>query len=155
MKKISIILTLQLSLLAASPSSDLSWVEKQIESIKPPREGVSKSNVNRLSEPFVFLKKNQPDKDEKESKKQTKPATVKQATTKKKSVARPQQISALRVSAIINRSALIDGTWYKLGDSFKGYKIVDISRTEVTLQSKNRKIVLSTHAKNLNLKYNR
>ena len=52
-----IILSLILTSLAATTNKELSWVDKQVEAIKPPRDGESLSNISRIKDPFIFLKK--------------------------------------------------------------------------------------------------
>lgn len=157
MKALLILLTsLSLSICA----NELSWVDEQVNAIKPNRSGVSNTNISKLTSPFVYLKKNLPE-GTKLSKKTDRTKDVKSKKTRNPNIYSSNKRSSIRISnsnyklnAIINSAALINGKWYKLGDRLHGYKIVKISKTSVTLSRNNKKTVLSTNtsAKKLNFK---
>jgi hypothetical protein len=58
----------------------------------------------------------------------------------------------LKVTAILNNSALIDGRWLKVSDSVRGYKIRAIETTNVLLQNKEQKLKLFIKEKNDKIK---
>lgn len=60
---------------------------------------------------------------------------------------------ALAIDAIINKSVLINGKWYKIDDVVQGYTIKSIFRTSIVLSKNNKDLILSTNSKNLNLKF--
>ena len=132
-------------------ATELEWVDEQIEAIKPPRKGVS---ISKVGDPFVFLEKNKP-----EVKKEAKTPSVSRRTVAsvKPSVAPSEKIETERkafiLSAIINSSAMIDGSWYKKDDKISSYTITDIDKTSVTLKKGDKELILSTISRNPNLKF--
>lgn len=162
--------TILISLFAASTliyandqQIDLSWVDKQVEAIKPPRDGESNRNISRIKNPFIFLKKNSLKKDEDKdisSKSSRSPlivnTEVKSATSSSGSI-KPKPVvyskGSFVLSAIINNSAMINGKWYKLGDVVNDYKIINVDNKTVTLKNNANTKVLTTASKNSKLKF--
>lgn len=135
----------------ALSSNELAWVDKQIDAIKPPRKGLSNSAVSNLRSPFIFLKK---------SEKSVKTASTRAPSSRvtKSSDAtltsRPKtQKKGLNVDAIMNKSAFINGAWYKINDRVQGYTIMNITPTSVVLTKNSKRFVLSTSSVNRNLKF--
>jgi len=137
-------------------ADDLSWVDTQVEAIKPSREGESLQSISKIKDPFIFLKKNASTKDTKSTSKSLKKNVVRSNTynqSRSSSSKKVYQKSAFTLSAIINNSALINGAWYKINETIKGYKITAIDNTTVTLKKKSKVYVLSTTSKNNKLKF--
>ncbi|MFA6196383.1 MAG: hypothetical protein WC656_07040 [Sulfurimonas sp.] len=124
-------------------SEELKWIDEQIEAIKPPREGISESKISSLSDPFIFLK-------EKKSETNSSVSITSEVTTFSKSVVQQSEKKYI-LDAIINKSALIDGKWYKIDDKIDDFKISNINATSVTLSKKGKQIVIATSSKKLNL----
>ncbi|HUH43369.1 MAG TPA: hypothetical protein VLZ29_09630 [Sulfurimonas sp.] len=145
-------LTILLTLLLSNNllSSELDWVNEQIEAIKPPRKGVV---VTGVSNPFVFLKKNMP----KDSKKETSSSSTQKSSVVDTGIEKPKKevisASTFDLSAIINSSAMINGSWYKVDDVVKGYTISEITKDSVILKKDKKLIFLSTTAKKQTLKF--
>lgn len=131
-------------------ASELTWVDEQIEAIKPQRKGVEFADIKN---PFIFLKH----KDEIRGTKATSRGSKKSSLKRSSSVvydARPQMsASGFNLSTIINSSALINGVWYKKNDRISGYKVVEVTKTSVTLSQGDRSISLSTAIKKRNIKF--
>jgi len=153
-------LTILLTLFLGSSvyaATELEWVDEQIEAIKPPRKGV---NISALGSPFIFLEKNKPET--KVVKKGTRAAapvkkasvskTASSALTSEKTDGAPKK-SGFVLSTIINKSAMIDGNWYKVSDKISSYTVTDITKTSVTLKQGSKELVLSTVNTNPNLKF--
>ena len=131
-------------------SNELKWVDQQIDAIKPPRVGIIKSEVHKVPDPFIFLK-NKPKK--KSNKKSSKSKRIySKKTISKNSVVIPK--INFSVDAIINKSAFINGKWYKLGSKIGSFTISDIERTRVELSFQNKVYFLSTEKKEKKLKFN-
>ena len=155
LKKITLLITLSCLLFAAEnaeeKSADLTWVDQEIAAIKPPRKGVSIKAISLLKDQFIFLEKNRKKKKKKQgTSHRVVPSVIPSSGTthavaKKKSVRR----RGLRLMAIMNNTALINGKWYKLGDHVGRYKIVKISLDEVRLKSATKSVVLTTHTNKL------
>ena len=130
-------------------SNELKWVDEQVQAIKPPRSGISKAKINAVSNPFVFLEKN---KD-----KSAKTKTKTKSTLNKSSVSNANQVSkksnALVLYAIINKSALINGKWYRLNDKIGKYTLSSVDRATVVLKYKSKELYLSTNSQSKNLKF--
>lgn len=139
---------------AVYASSDLNWVDEQIEAIKPPRKSVK---VTSLGTPFVFLKKNKPAEKKGSKAAPRGDARVASATAAKKTAstaeASVEKKRYLVLSAIMNASALIDGSWYKKSDKIDNYTVTDVSKDSVTLTHGEKVLVLSTASKNPNIKF--
>ena len=149
--KTILIIMLSLFLGTTLYSTELSWVDEQIEAIKPPRKG---TNISSIKSPYIFLQKNKSSK--KSSKSTTARRGVAKSSTKLQKVVcdtPKKSIMGLTLSTIINSSAMINDSWYKKNDKIKGYTIVNIGKTIVTLKKGAKKLTLSTNSKNQNLKF--
>ena len=152
--KTYIIIAFVLSSITLS-SNELSWVDAQVEAIKPARKGMSDSELNQIKDPFIFYKNRSKKTYVKSRKRSIKYSSVKKYTTTSdtSSVILRQPSKHLILSAIINNSALINGEWYKLNESVDSFKLSSISRTSVVLTKGNGKLVLTTNDTKRNLKF--
>lgn len=155
--KTALIILLAIFLGNSLYANELEWVDEQIEAIKPPRKGV---NIHALGSPFVFLEKNKPEtKDAKKGSRTAASSTKKAASSKTASLAQAEKTDdapkkgGFVLSTIINSSAMIDGSWYKVSDKISSYTVTDITKTSVTLKQGSKEFVLSTVSKNPNLKF--
>jgi len=141
MKKLTVLLLILLS--TTLFANELSWVDKQVEAIKPPRHGLVEKNISSLKDPFIFF-------------------SAKKATKKKSSHKRYKRISkkvshhpsTLKLGAIMNNSAFISGKWYKEGEKISGYTLEKVGPKSVLLTKGKKQILLSTLSKSKNLKFN-
>lgn len=131
-------------------ATELSWVDEQIQAIKPPRKGAKISNI---AGPFVFLEKNK-------TIKSSGTATTRKSVRKSSGVTKTVcdttdkvSIKGLTLSTVINSSAMINGAWYKKNDKVKSYTIINVSKTSVTLKKGDKTLTLSTNSKKQNLKF--
>jgi len=136
-------------------SNELSWVDTQVEAIKPARKGMSDSELNKIKDPFIFYKNRSNRTYIKTRKKSVKYSTTKKSTTSSEATNTilQQPLKRLVLSAIINNSALINGEWYKLNESVDSFKLSNINRTSVVLTRGNGKLVLTTSDTKRNLKF--
>ena len=140
--------TLALLLLIASNlmSNELSWVDEQIQAIKPPRVGMQSRAVSSIKDPFIFL-----------SNSKTKSQTTRVQSTNIVNSAPIAKVAlpkkSLSLEIVMNNTAMINGNWYKTGDFIHGYKIVKIGRISVTLNNQNKKLLLSTKSSSNKLKF--
>ncbi|MDT8339631.1 MAG: hypothetical protein RQ763_10605 [Sulfurimonas sp.] len=155
--KTALIILLAIFLGNSLYANELEWVDEQIEAIKPPRKGV---NIPALGSPFVFLDKNKPEtKDARKGSRTAAAPASKAASSKTASLAQAEKTDdvpkkgSLVLSTIINSSAMIDGSWYKVSDKISSYTVTDITKTSVTLKQGSKELVLSTVSKNPNLKF--
>jgi len=133
------------SLVAISLSAnELSWVDEQIEAIKPPRVGLSTKEVAKIRDPFIFLHRS------KKVESSSSVATPVGNYYVKHS--RRRVYGGFSLDAILNKSALINGKWYKVNDKIHGYKIIKIGLKSVTLKRHRKIKILSTKSKKSNLK---
>ena len=127
---------------------ELAWVDEQIEAIKPERVGVSQKEISRIKDPFIFLHKTDDSKLSK-TKKGISPA----AYSRYKKVSKRRTIH-FKLEAILNKSAMINGRWYKQGSYVYGYKLAKVDRKSVLLIRKNKKLLLSTRSRSKKIKIN-
>jgi len=136
-------------------ANELSWVDEQVEAIKPPRTGMKSRELSTTKDPFIFLSKNRIKHTE------NKDGTVRRQTTSTSS--KTTTVSALKkpkkkqgplsVAMVMNSSAMINGHWYKVGDKIKGYRVSNIDSTSVLLTKNEKKLLLSTKSKSKNLNF--
>jgi len=144
MKKMILI---SVSLLSLSICADeLTWVDQQIEAIKPPRSGLKSSTLASIENPFIFLQKNKKEVKNKQKSKASTTKGIKNTIVAKKKF-------TFTLGAVLNKSALISGKWYKLNDKVNGYKLSKIEPTSVVLTKNRKKMVLSTRSTSKNLKF--
>ena len=129
-------------------SDNLVWVDEQIEAIKPARIGVSKKEISKIKNPFIFLHK---DTDSKKFQAAKGVSATSYAGYKK--VLKHKSIH-FRLNAILNKSAMINGKWYKEGSYVYGYKLTKVNRKSALLTQRNRKILLSTKSRSKKIKIN-
>lgn len=130
------------------PQSDkeLTWVDEQIQAILPARIGVPDGFINSLRDPMKLK-------------------TTSQATTGDKLLAPPKLGSTLlpsppkvieeplRLLAIMNKSVLINGQWYKVGQSVRHFTLNEIRHNSVLLSGpKNQQLILFLTKQNNNIK---
>lgn len=127
-------------------ANELHWVDEQIEAIKPARVGLKAHNISKITDPFIFVKSQ-----EKTIKKSTKSKKIYHSKTHR--YKRYYSIKKLHLAMTMNKSAKINGKWYKLGDTIHGYKIVTIDVTSVTLRHHKKDYLISTNSKNKTLKF--
>ncbi len=133
-------------------ATELSWVDEQIEAIKPPRKSVK---LRGIRDPFIFLKKNKSAKKVSSASKTRRAPSKSSKTTSKvrgKTTIKVK-INAFELSTIMNSSAMINGSWYKKNAKVRGYTVVEVAKTSVTLKKGDKKLILSTNSKNPNLKF--
>lgn len=154
MKFSLIILCLLLDTLFAS--DELSWVDEQVQAIKPPRDGMHQYQFAKIKDPFIFLKKNRDSKDDKKRKRVSQPYKSSSSNIATSSVTSSHANSykkGLRLQAILNKSVMINGVWYKLHANVHGYTISNISRKSVLLTKNKKSFSLTTRTLNTNIKF--
>ena len=143
-----IITSIFLSITSNVFATELSWVDEQIEAIKPARKS---SKIGNIKSPFIFLKKN------KKIKKTPNIESRRVSTTNSKGqvVTRVTKrvYTPLVLDAILNNTALINGRWYRQNDKIKSYTIKKIEKSTVILKNEDRTIRLSTNVKKQSLKF--
>ncbi len=150
---ISVILLLTVNL----SSDELSWVDEQVEAIKPPRIGMKSRELSILKDPFIFLTKNKSIKPENKNARRSSTSNARRSipthtTSSTKNIIKKKK-ALFTLTAIINTSAMINGKWYKIGDITNGYKVSKIDSTSVLLTKKSKKLLLSTNSKSKNLNF--
>jgi hypothetical protein len=154
--KTHIVIAFALFLSIAPSANELSWVDTQVEAIKPARKGMNDSELTNIKDPFIFFGKRTKQKYTKSKKKTVMHSITKKSTTSSDStsiIILHQPSKPLILSAIINNSALINGEWYKINESVDSFKLSSISRTNVVLTKGNEKLVLTTSDTKRNLKF--
>ena len=118
-------------------SENHAQINNLINEIKPPRKGVSESEVARVKSPFLMLYK-------------VKNSKGKIAyAVENKSV----DIQPLTLESAINKVVKINGKWYKEGDRVRQYTIVEVSPEEVLLKSNKKELKLYLYHKNEKIQF--
>ena len=131
-----------------SQATNTAWVDQKVEEIKPQRSGISSSSLATLKSPFIVIKPKPKEGSGGGGKHVTKSATDQAdlAPTVKDMSKEP-----LTLQIVLNSSALVNGTWLKEGDQFRGYKLTQISSNNIVLERKNKKIKLFIAQQNDNI----
>lgn len=133
---------------------ELSWVDEQVQAIKPARSGMSKQMLASIKSPFIFLTKNR-GKEEKKAKlnARTTPSIAPQHNASnthavQQNTAQSRTLrKSLSLNAIMNNSAMINDNWYKQGDMIAGYRVQKITYDSVLLVHKAKKLLLTTKSR--------
>ncbi|MEA1982037.1 MAG: hypothetical protein U9N39_00720 [Campylobacterota bacterium] len=141
-----IFITLSIFLTLPLIADELSWVDEQVEAIKPARSGMKSRDISKIKDPFIFLPKNRNEKEK--ISKNTPIAKTTVASTNSKTIKVKNVNKILTLNLIMNNSAMISGEWYKLEDMVNGYKIVEISPQSVLLRKNKKELLLSTMSNN-------
>jgi hypothetical protein len=128
-------------------ANELSWVNEQVEAIKPSRLGMSSNSLATIEDPFIFLKKNTSE----DKKSSTSKTVVSNSTIK--TVQQHRQKQVLTLGLILNSSAMINQKWYQKGDKISGYKIEEIHPGSVLLSKNKKHLLLSTKSVSTNIKF--
>lgn len=127
---------------------ELAWVDEQILAILPARVGVSDGYINSLRDPMK-MKKTLP---------ALKSGGALLAPPKLESasgvIAPPKIVEEpLRLLAIMNKSALINGKWYKVGQNVRQFTLSEIRANSVLLSGKkDQKLILFLSKSNNQIK---
>jgi len=149
MKNLYIILVLLFATHLYS-SNELAWVDEQVEAIKPPRVGLDLKKLSKIRDPFIYLRISSKKKGKRRA--STRRAKAPTGSKVKKTVQAKK--FKLTLNAIMNKSAMINGKWYHMGDKVYGYELAEVNLNNILLIKKKKKILLSTKSKSINLKSN-
>jgi len=120
-------------------ATELQWVDEQIKAIKPPRVGLKSANLAKIKDPFLFTQLT--------SEKKKKKAIKRKKIYRAKHSPKRYSLKRLHLSMTMNKSAKINGKWYKVDDVIHGYKITDIQLSSVKLKYHKKSYLLSTYTK--------
>ena len=148
MKNLFILLFFLLSI--SLTANELQWVDEQIQAIKPPRNAISKAKIDAVKDPFIFLKKTSKKKGSKLAGKKKGTYTMKKNSGSK---ILAKKAPSLSLDAIINKSALINGKWYKINSKIGKYTLSSVNTTSVVLSYRKKEIRLSTRSGTNKLKF--
>lgn len=131
---------------APPPQEDkeLAWVDEQIQAILPARVGIPEGFINSLRDPMKMKK--------------TSPVATNGskllAPPKLGSIMSPKVIEEpLRLLGIMNKTVLISGKWYKIGDSVRNFILSEVKQNSVLLTGKkDQKLILFLTKQNNNIK---
>lgn len=140
-----------LTVLQSKSDRELAWVDEQIKAIIPVRIGVSDGYINSLNDPIKYK------------------SSAPMATGISTNLLAPPKLGSfpmlltppkvveepLRLQALMNKSALINGTWYRLNDAVRSYRLVDIKATSILLSgAKGQNLILFITKQNNDIKIN-
>lgn len=153
MKNLTIILSFIFT--TSLVSNELSWVDEQVQAIKPARIGMKSRDISRIKDPFIFLLKNRDEEEitaiKSDEVKEPSKSIITSTNTESKKVKTVNKVLTLEV--IMNSSAMISGDWYKVGDLVNGYRVSSISPKTVLLRKDQKELLLSTKSINKKLKF--
>lgn len=133
----------------APPSQEdkeLAWVDEQIQAILPARVGIPEGFINSLRDPMK-MKKPVPVASS-GSKLLAPPKLGSISTIQPKVIEEP-----LRLLGMMNKTVLINGKWYKVGDKVRNFTLSEVKQNSVLLTGKkDQKLILFLNKQNNNIK---
>jgi len=153
MKTYTITIVTLLLFQATYSANELSWVDTQVNAIKPARVGMNDSEILKIQDPFIFYKKDSTKDNSRKKSPVVKYSSIKQPASNSSETTVTKTTQSMKLNAIINNSALINGEWYRVDQNIAGFTVSSISRTSVVLTKGNQKLVLTTNDQNRNLKF--
>lgn len=127
---------------------ELAWVDEQIQAILPSRVGVPEGFINSLRDPMKMKKSLPVATNGSKLLAPPKLGGTMAALSQPKVVEEP-----LRLLAVMNKSVLINGKWYKVGDSVRSYTLSEVKQNSVLLTGKkDQKLILFLTKQNNNIK---
>ncbi|HEX5623979.1 MAG TPA: hypothetical protein VFX57_06045 [Sulfuricurvum sp.] len=138
------------TILEPKNDKELAWVDEQIKAIIPARIGISDGFINSLNDPIKYVG-----------------SASRAPSTQKSSLLAPPRLGSLpmmptmpkvvveplRLYALMNKSALINGKWYRLNDSVRNFTLSEIKSNSVLLTGKkDQKLILFITKQNNNIK---
>lgn len=135
---------------AVQPHEDkeLAWVDEQIQAILPSRVGVPEGFINSLRDPMKMKKSLPVVTNGSRLLAPPKLGSTMAVLTQPKVVEEP-----LRLLAVMNKSVLINGKWYKVGDSVRNFTLSEVKQNSVLLTGKkDQKLILFLTKQNNNIK---
>lgn len=136
------------TVLVSQSDKELHWVDEQIKAIIPPRVGVADGYINSLIDPIKHI------------------APVHLPGISGSGLLAPPKLGSmsllpkvveepLRLQALMNKSALINGKWYKSNDTVRGYTLSEIKQNSVLLiGKKSQPLILFLSKSNNSIKIN-
>ncbi len=148
------------TVLAPNSDKELAWVDEQIQAILPARIGIAESSINTLVDPIkhtVATRSNNPPPPFLNAPKMTLLAPPKLGSLP--SIALPIAPKVveepLRLQALMNNSALINGKWYRPNSLVRDYTLAEIKSSSVLLNGKKgQPLILFLNRTNTNIKIN-
>lgn len=130
---------------------ELAWVDEQIQAILPSRIGVADGFINSLNDPIKYVSQ-APRAGDGITKMLAPPKLggLPAMPLLPKVVEEP-----LRLQGLMNKSALINGRWYRLNDPIRGFTLAEIKPGSILLSgSKGQQLILFISKQNNNIKIN-
>ncbi len=142
------------TVLQSKSDKELAWVDEQIQAILPARVGVSDGFINSLIDPIKYTHPVRLPS--------TLGAPAMQLLAPPKLRSLPAMASIpkiveepLHLQALMNKSALVNGKWYKLNDSIRNYTVAEIKPSSILLTGKKgQPLILFLNKTNTNIKIN-
>lgn len=127
---------------------ELSWVDEQIHAILPSRIGVADGYISSLKDPMkmkgstLAMPARSP---------LLAPPSLNKLTN---TLTAPTVVEEpLRLNALMNKSALINGKWYRVGEAIRTFTLAEIKNNSVLLTGKkDQKLLLFLSKQNNNIK---
>ncbi len=143
----TVVPTTTVTVVQTQGDKELAWVDEQIQAILPARIGIPEGFINSLRDPMKMKK-------------------IAPAVTIGSKLLAPPSLGSmgiitppkiveepLRLLAIMNKSVLISGKWYKVGESIRNYSLLEIKSNSVILaDKKDQKLILFLTKQNNNIK---
>lgn len=127
---------------------ELAWVDEQIQAILPSRVGVPEGFINSLRDPMKMKKPTPVASNGSNLLAPPKLGSKIPTLTQAKIIEEP-----LRLLAVMNKTVLINGKWYKVGENVRNFTLSEVKQNSVLLTGKkDQKLILFLTKQNNNIK---
>lgn len=143
-----------ITVLQAKSDKELAWVDEQIQAILPSRIGVADGFINSLNDPMKY-QSGVPEGDTRGMKLLAPPRLGSMPMLPGIPIVPKIVEEPLRLQGLMNKSALINGKWYRINDTVRSYTLAEIKPSSILLSgAKGQKLILFISKQNTNIKIN-
>lgn len=142
------------TVLQSKSDKELAWVDEQIQAILPSRIGVADGFVNSLNDPMKYLSQ-VPEAGGSSIKLLAPPKLGGMPMLPSMPIVPKIVEEPLRLQGLMNKSALINGKWYRINEAVRSYTLAEIKPNSILLSgAKGQKLILFISKQNNNIKIN-
>ncbi|MCL4431535.1 MAG: hypothetical protein M1300_04350 [Epsilonproteobacteria bacterium] len=146
--------TENVTVLQSKSDKELAWVDEQIQAILPARIGVADGYINSLNDPIRYVS-SKPISNSSGIKLLPPPRLGSMPMLPGMPIIVKTVEEPLRLQGLMNKSALINGKWYRINDTVRSYTLTEIKPSSILLSApKDQKLILFISKQNTNIKIN-
>lgn len=144
--------TANVTVVQVKSDKELAWVDEQIQAILPARIGVADGYINSLNDPMKYVS-SAPVAGANGLKLLPPPRLGAMPMLPNMPIVPKVVLEPLRLEGLMNKTALINGKWYRLNDTVRSYTLAEIKPSSILLSgAKGQQLILFISKQNTNIK---